>query len=252
MREWFAKTAVRRVFFRPGAVRTIKFGPLAGMTYRVSRVTGMAPWYSGGQWEHQRVFQRILRQGDIAFDVGANWGMHTLLFSRLVGASGFVNSFECLPEAQNELLWHIERNRISNVLVHHKAVADYDGEASFLFGENTSTGCLAPTAQGQTISVTVCRLDSLLEDIERLRLIKIDVEGAESRVLHGAERITERFRPYYVVDLHTPEEDFAVAKWLRERSYRIERIGGGPPIKNFDLGWPHPEGIWGDILAIPE
>lgn len=250
MRESFYKTAVRRLFFRPGTVRIIRFGPLNGMAYRVSRVTGMAAWYSGGQWAHQRVFNRILRQGDVAFDVGANWGMHTLLFSRLVGTSGFVHSFECLPEAQQELLWHVERNRIANVLVHHKAVADYDGEASFLLGKNTSTGSLAPAGQGKSISVTVCRLDSLLADVERLRLIKVDVEGAEISVLRGAQRITERFRPYYVVDLHAPDQDVAVAKWLTERSYRIERIAG-PPIERVDLGWPHREGVWGEILATP-
>jgi FkbM family methyltransferase len=253
MQESLFKNEIRSLFFRPGTVRTIRFDPLKGIVYRVSSSTGMSAWYSEGQWEHQRVFKRILRHGDVAFDVGANWGEHTLLFSKLVAKSGVVHCFECLPDAQQELSWHIEHNRLANVRAHSTAVADYNGVASFLVGDSTSTGSLAEDGQqGKTIEVNTLRLDSLVElpEIERLRLVKIDVEGAEIRVLRGAEHITDLFRPYYVVDLHTPEQDIAVAKWLTERSYRLERVGG-PPIERVDQGWPHSEGVWGSILATP-
>lgn len=86
--------------------------------------------------------------------------------------------------------------------------------------------------------------------MQRLDLIKIDVEGTEGKVLRGAEQVTARFRPVFVIDLHSPEQDLFVGRWLTERDYRLERLSG-PPIRRTDLGWPHREGVWGSILAQP-
>jgi hypothetical protein len=95
-------------------------------------------------------------------------------------------------------------------------------------------------------------LDTLLEELACLHpaLIKIDVEGAEERVLHGAERVVAASRPVFVIDLHNPEQDLAVARWLTERGYRLERLSG-PPIERSDRGWPEPTGVWGAIVARP-
>src|SRR5581483_2576840 len=101
-------------------------------------------------------------------------------------------------------------------------------------------------------SVPVQTLDVLGEHrvIERLALVKIDAEGAEGRILSGAQRLTERARPSFVIELHTPEQDVAVARWLTERGYRFERVTG-PPIRHPECGWPDPDGVWGTIIARP-
>jgi hypothetical protein len=69
-------------------------------------------------------------------------------------------------------------------------------------------------------------------------------------VLRGAERVAAQSRPIFVIDLHTPEQDTAVARWLTDRGYRLERLSG-PPILRSDKGWPEPTGVWGSILAMP-
>src|SRR5207247_10055967 len=104
------KTAIRSVFFRPSSVRRIRFGPMRGMLYRVGPVTGLSPWYSGAEREHQRTFESVLRPGSVAVVIGANWCLHTLYISKLVGTEGEVLAIEPFPPALAELKWHIETN----------------------------------------------------------------------------------------------------------------------------------------------
>lgn len=242
MKDNFLKRLAKAVYFRPGVVRRVSIGPLRGMVFRVGPVTGLSPWYSGAERAHQRAFQRFLRPGMVAIDVGANWGLHTLLLSRLVGPTGHVVALEPYPPAFAELQWHVRANRCENVTPVPMAAGDRDGEAWFVPGLSASEGRLAdPPLNGEPVGnclrVEILRLDTLVSrlGLNRLDLIKIDVEGAEGKVLRGAEQVTARFRPVFVIDLHTPEQDLLVGRWLTERGYRLKRLSG-PPIRRTDLG----------------
>ena len=106
---------------------------------------------------------------------------------------------------------------------------------------------------GTEVTVPCFTLDEVLErgGVTSLRLIKVDVEGAESLLLMGAEKTIARFRPHLVVELHNPEQDLEVARLLTGWKYKIERVDGSP-IKHLDRSWPDPEGVWGTLHAIPQ
>jgi FkbM family methyltransferase len=256
MRDNFLKQLAKWTFFRPGAVRRIRFGALAGMRYRVSSITGLSAWYSGPEKRHHQAFAKLVRPGDCVMDIGANWGLHTLHLSRLVGREGRVIALEPFPPAWRELEWHIHHNACTNVQLQRLAASDRDGTEQFLAGESAYTGHLAgqnaDAAADPHAVVKVRTVDGLVEDLglKRLRLMKIDVEGAESRVLSGAAATLDRLTPFLIVDLHTPEQDVRVASFLHALGYNLSRLDG-PPIRRLDQGWPHPEGVWGSILAEP-
>lgn len=254
------KSLVRRWFFRPGQVRRIRFGALASYDYRVSETTGMSAWYSGPEGDHHRAFAKVLRPGDTAIDIGANWGAHSLLFSRLVGPTGTVIAVEPFPPALEELKWHLAKNNRANVRIIDSAVSDKPGYSSFAAGHSAYTGHLVSDgavaeedSKVSVLSVETTTLDDLVRNqkLQSVRLIKVDVEGAESLVLQGADEVIKTFRPHWVVDLHTPEQDVRVANLLVSRDYTLQRLSG-PPIKRTDVGWPEKDGVWGSILATPK
>ena len=260
MRDNLLKRAVKVVFFPDGATRCIRFGPLGGCRYRVGPITGLSAWYSGPERDLQRVLKAAVRPGMVAVDAGANWGCHTLLMSRLAGEAGRVLACEPFPPAFGDLEWHLAANHCANVTACQAALSDSDGRAAFVPNESAYLGHLDFGGEGEGLDpegrermeVTVRTLDSLAAelDLPRLDLVKIDVQGAESRVLAGAEGVAERFHPTLIVELHTPEEDVAVARWLLDHDYRFERLSG-PPITDMGQGWPAPGGVWGTLVAKP-
>lgn len=255
MRDSAIKAALKNVLFRDGAVRRIRLGPLRGLEFQVSNVTGMSPWYSGSERHHQRIFRELINANDCVIDVGANWGLHTLLFSRLVSSGGQVISCEPYPPAFAALQWHVAHNGSRNVLTINTAVSDSVAHAVFSVNPSPSQGALSQVTSAvgaQSLVVTTTTIDALITELSltRLKLIKIDVEGAESLVLAGAQQAARTLRPFFVIDLHTPEQDVAVAHQLVAWGYELRRIGG-PPITRTDVGWPHSQGVWGTILADP-
>ena len=256
MRDNGLKKIAKSLYFRENAVRRIRFGPLRGMLYKVDDITGLAAWYSGNERGHQEAFKQLLMAGDVAIDIGANWGVHTLYLSRLVGPSGLVLAFEPLPEAMWDLKWHLNANKCFNVMTIQKAASEADGWALFELGDSASTGALAenPVASSQEkqLRIETTKVDTLIDrlTINRIKLIKIDVEGAETKVLLGARKTIEQHRPYLLIDLHTPAQDVSVARLALSWSYSLARLSA-PQILHTDRGWPDLNGVWGTILASP-
>jgi FkbM family methyltransferase len=149
----------------------------------------------------------VLDAGMTAIDVGANVGSFTATFGRSVGNTGRVYAFEPLPSSYRRLLRNLELNGLSNVEASPLAVSDSRGEVRlFSYGlgfESWTT--LAPrtielphatlaATEGETVESTT--LDDYCSDHEigKIDLLKIDVEGAELRVLTGAIRLLQERR----------------------------------------------------------
>jgi FkbM family methyltransferase len=144
-----------------------------------------------GVWEPDvtHLIQATLKPGDVFVDVGANIGYDTLLGSSLVGPSGRVIAVEASPSIADLLRKHVAMNRADNVTVVHAAVSDAPGELTVYFGNagNIGSTTTVPT-RGQTASEAKVRalpLDEIVHGRERdrVKLIKMDIEGAEPTVL---------------------------------------------------------------------
>lgn len=137
-----------------------------------------------------------LPRGGTFVDVGANWGYFTLAGAHAVGAEGRVLALEPDPRMHDELRANVARNGIRNVTVLPVAAAEGAGEAVLAgYAEadrnrGVSSLVAAPSADAPAFTVRTAALDDLLdgEGIGAVDLVKIDVEGAEERVLRGMAR----------------------------------------------------------------
>ncbi len=179
------------------------------------------------EWVTERVIHGYCRPGDTAVDVGANYGAHTFTMCQRVGLQGRVIAYEANPAvAANLVQWTTWRK---NLTVVQRALADFQGEANFYVADLTGLSSLNANElerRGKpvekTISVPVDTLDTNLDEcgVESLRLIKIDVEGAELAVLRGATATLERYSPVIVVEMAAAalmrREPDAYARFQRE------------------------------------
>lgn len=137
---------------------------------------------------------RLVKKGDVIFDIGANIGDYSLPLSAAVGSGGAVFAYEPVRRAFRVLAKNIEANRIGNVRVNEIAVGDVDGRCEIYcdssnFGGN-SLMAEATTDRGATLNVPITRLDTVCAANQIVPdLVKVDVQGAELRVLAGAVKL---------------------------------------------------------------
>jgi FkbM family methyltransferase len=144
-----------------------------------------------GVWEpHLSAFiTGRLRPGDIFVDVGANSGWYTLLAALRVGGRGQVVAVEPSTELVGRLRWQVERNGLDNVRVVQEAVSDHVGTVAVELGPAEHTGLTRALREAWPgADAVACRpLPDMLtaEEWRRVRLVKIDVEGAEFAAVRG-------------------------------------------------------------------
>ncbi|WP_200348450.1 FkbM family methyltransferase [Halochromatium glycolicum] len=175
----------------------------------------------GGRWHYfagiyydqtlSWIMRQCLKPGDRFVDVGANYGMHTLTASRLVGEKGRVFAVEPSPAALRRLKLHLELNAVTNVVVAESAVGASAGEAR-LSVDSTHLGTATlrdHSGFGDAVIVPVGRLDDVVPVPAGgpFALVKIDVEGLELNVVKGAAGWLARHNTVFVVEV-TPD-------WIR-------------------------------------
>jgi len=165
-------------------------------------------WDVENESQIQLKLSNYLRPGDCVYDIGANFGLHTLLAGRLVGPRGEVHAFEPLPSNLQKLRRHVELNGLQHVIrVIPTAVSNsQQGTISCCSGADEAgvTASLRPR-QGNKKEQEVAntRLDAYYKiSNSRVRLIKIDVEGAELEVLRGARQLLIEQKPLLIIEVH--------------------------------------------------
>ncbi len=151
----------------------------------------------------------FLPPGGVAIDVGANLGEWTMPLARRVGPDGRVLAIEPAPRAAMALGRTLAANALAQVELIRCALGDHDGEAELAMPlvtsarADTGTAHIGAAAAGHEVAtVTLRRLDALADEhrLDRLDLVKIDVEGHERLLLDGAAATLARFRPVLVIE----------------------------------------------------
>jgi FkbM family methyltransferase len=152
-----------------------------------------------------------IEPGDIVFDIGANVGWITERAAWLVGKNGRVHSFEPSPTTCKNLRRRLTCMGLSNVIVNEFALGGGPGIVTlYEYAENYggSSSLRTGAAPGQHLvaetSVAMKTLDDYVEQnsIPNVRLVKMDIQGSEIDVLHGARRfLTAPNRPVLYIEV---------------------------------------------------
>jgi|GEM_PF-4262700 FkbM family methyltransferase len=172
---------------------------------------------------------RHLGPHGVFLDVGANVGYFSLLLARSQPQAR-VFAFEPNPAIACHLAESIEHNALKDRLtLHSLAASDAAGTLSFIVdAENSGHSRLSGDGRAGAFDVEMIRLDDWLPTRlgdRSLHVVKIDVEGAELRVLRGMEKLITKHRPALVVeayDEHLAEfgdSRASLRAWLTEAGY---------------------------------
>lgn len=197
--------------------RAVTFAPEIALPHAHGKITLKLPKNSslafvtavyGAEDPDIALLERLLQPGDIFVDGGAHIGLFSLAASVKVGETGQVIAFEPAPETRKVLERHIEFNHCSNITVNPQALADTIGTRTFaaFSGEMWGYSSFAPPETNETansVAVEVTTLDTVITDeiAPKIRLIKLDLEGAEYAALTGAKRLLMNDTPDLLLEI---------------------------------------------------
>jgi FkbM family methyltransferase len=176
-----------------------------------------------GRYERDEtaMMQRIIRDGNVVWDVGANHGFYSATFARRY-PNVRVEAFEPVPRTFAALQRNIERNRVSpQVHLHQHGLSDHSGEATFYFyGAGSGNGSLRDLSGREDVEEYTVQLrvvdDLVAEGVPAPDFMKIDVEGAELLVLHGAMRTLRQTKAPVFAEL--------LRKWAEPFGYHPQDV----------------------------
>lgn len=190
-------------------------------------------WLGTYEPELQAVISDLVKPGQIVYDIGANIGFITLLFTKRIGDQGHVYAFEALPANVTRLIHNIELNALEEwVTIIQAAVQDQSGQAEFLVAPSTGMGKVNGSAgrasvdYEASIQVEGISIDGFIEDTRNLLpdILKIDIEGGEVLALPGMVKLLHAHRPILLIELHGIEAAQVTWDHLKQENYRICRM----------------------------
>jgi FkbM family methyltransferase len=172
------------------------------------------------------LIQQHLEPGMTFVDVGANMGDFSLIAAKVMGDRGCVLAFEPSPENCGWIRRSIALNGYRSIEVMETALSDTRGEDTLYLSDRVGRHSLLPREDEQeTLTVAVDTLDSVLETSgdPHVDMVKIDVEGAELKVLRGARAtLGAAGRMMLMVDVHGGRVDpLEVCALLAEHGFAL-------------------------------
>ena len=148
---------------------------------------------------------RIIQQGDICWDIGANIGFYTCLLALQVGETGAVVAFEPAARTCGYLHENVSLNGFMNVTVINKGIGDKPEQRHLYYSEAglaEGTASLKYTdRRAASERVTLDTIDNLVRELPTPDFIKIDVEGYQLEALRGGEHCLKMHAPLLVAEL---------------------------------------------------
>jgi FkbM family methyltransferase len=201
--------------------------------------------YSESEWA---LIDRVLKPGDIAVEAGANIGALTVPIAQRVGREGRVYAFEPQRLVYQMLCGNLALNAIENVFALAVAVGDRAGQVrmpTIHYGEDHNYGGVSlGNEQGEAVAMGT--VDAL--GLDRLDLLKADVEGAELLVLRGAEATIRKYWPVLYLEDDRREQSPALLGYIRSLGYDI--WWHTPPLFNPANHHGNPNNVFGTIVSV--
>ncbi|MFK7870091.1 MAG: FkbM family methyltransferase [Roseobacter sp.] len=223
-----------------------------------------------GEWSQEEtdMLKSLVPPGGVALDVGGNIGWMAVALSNAAGPEGRVYTLEPLEEVYHVLCGNLALNQAVNVvplrMAAGRARAQVDAPQIVVedqaFLSATELGGLekkAHAASGLPDSsvIAVAPIDEIFADLDRVDVIKIDVEGMEPEALAGAHQIITKHKPKLWIEVNKPDVAEQVLPDLRRLGYvPFWHTSKGFRTDNFRKASENIAGTLGDVnvLAVPE
>ena len=236
----FNREKIFSIKILPGyTIRYAGKGDIAQIIYKNEVLVNLKKSF---EYSTLQLFSTILKRGDVIIDVGANSGLYSIFYSKLVGDEGAVHAFEPDKATFSLLQENLTLNNCNNVTIYNMALSNKESNIemvsfnpeniqlnngdSFKYIKEVSLESMNKDSN----LMKAHRLDDLkeLNTIHKIDFIKIDVEGAEFLVLQGSVNTILKHKPVIIFELSGEwtnrfhYKPYQILVFLHELGYEME------------------------------
>lgn len=168
----------------------------------------------------------LLGPGDKAIDIGANYGVYSLMSARSVGSKGQVWSFEPASQTAAHLAQSVKANGFGNITLVQAALSNREGEAQLGLSGQSELNSLQGTAAGsETVKLTTLDRWAADNNWPQIAFVKLDAEGEEPNVIRGGEAFLARVSPLIMFEIkHGTKLNLALKAQFEAIGYKAYRL----------------------------
>lgn len=179
--------------------------------------------YNKYETDKVNLFKKLIKPGATIIDIGSNKGYFTFIAAKLLKNNGKVFSFEPDPTNCHWIRKSISENKYSNIILIPVGIYNTNSKTTFYKGDKSGHHSLKKDRGLGNITINTKTIDSLLEEenIQRVDIIKIDVEGSEVEVLEGGKNTLNNHAPIIILDIHDYINKSKLFEILNSNEYYI-------------------------------
>ena len=174
-----------------------------------------------------------LKQNMVCIDLGSNIGYYAVIESNIVGKSGKIFAIEPSPVNSPVLKLNLENQKKNNFSAHNIAIGDKNEEMEFIISTKSNWSKIRMNnekvnSEDKIIKIPVKTLDYFVNenDIKKIDILRMDVEGFEYNILLGANEVLEKFKPKLFIEIHKmylgKEKTYQIFNDLKNKGYDIK------------------------------
>jgi FkbM family methyltransferase len=234
---------------------------------RLDRIIAILLWkYYGLESYNMKIVEKIVDEGDVVIDLGANIGYYTLNLSRFVGKGGKVFAFEPADENFRLLTKNVVENSCDNVICIKKAVSEKTGVIKlYICGEHSGDHRIYDSKDSRpSVEIDSTTIDDFMDEVGVVPdFIKMDIQGSEYLAMKGLAGVIKKnpnvvilseFDPFLLNKSGASIEDFVgILRLYGLRAFHLD--GGEKGVNEVDLlnlSGNLPKVGWTNILLAKE
>lgn len=224
--RWFTRFTLLPL--TKGQIVVALSSPLSGYRMKLDMLSGHRRYALGTYEPHIcSLIQSCLHGGERVMDIGANIGYLTLLMASKVGTQGQVIAFEPIPTLYDILRENLRLNACDHVYAECKAVSEVEGVAYMQSDTANPLSYVSHLSESGELEVQTITVDYYVNalGLDRLDFVKIDVEGAEDKVLHGMIKTLRHLKPNILLEMHANDGSKSPGlDLLKQEGYQLQQV----------------------------
>jgi len=174
-----------------------------------------------------------LKQDMVCIDLGSNIGYYAVIESNIIGESGKIFAIEPSPVNFPILKLNLENQKKNNFVAYNIGIGDKNEEMEFIISAKSNWSRIRMNnekinSEDKVIKIPVKTLNSFVNEnnIKKIDILRMDVEGFEYSILLGANEVLEKFKPKLFIEIHKmylgKEKTYQIFNELKNKKYEIK------------------------------